>query len=203
MQVFDVRYEERRTGRLRVVAETAEAAEAQARESFGLRGRKARITGASVAGTTPGPGSGEAALNHLLGQPFMELDRSEAPDGLDKATVEAWVALAMTNLPEELDGYAHRTWHTVTATLSPAGLRVYGTRSAPRLFIANSPAIGFLRDSFAETPWAGGQWGPALRDLVGAQLANLTYSGIRARSVGLPVHLAEHGVALGGIPCVQ
>lgn len=184
MQIYDVRYEERRQGRLSVVADTREAAEQQAKETLRLRGRKARITGAAVSGTQPETGSGMEALELLLDQPFLE----------PPATVKDWIVRAIDHLPDgnRTTARASAEHERANRALAPAGLRVYGTQAEPVLYVARSPAIGFLRETFEGSAWAGGQWAPALRELPGSFATNLTLAGFRTRCIGLPMRM-ENG----------
>lgn len=172
MQLFDVTIEETRTRRVRVVARNLDAAAEQVRADLRHRNRSARVLHAVEAGASPLEKDDRRAFGHLLACPFLDLGR-------DTSSLAEWIAVK---------GPAGNT------ELAHAGLRL--DQDGARLFVANSPAFGYLRAVFENTPWAGGGWATALRRLPGATVSNFSFRGMRSRCAGLPINIGSATVEL-------
>jgi hypothetical protein len=171
MQVFQVDIEQRRVSRRRVVA--ADAATAQSAAQMLLRpgDRVVDISTQALVTAT----EAQDALDHLLQAPFL-------PRAGEPMALRDWLIMVPYTAVEDLNSH-----------LALAGLRVAPDRRV--ISIGSPSSIPVLHEWFRKTPWAGTRLMHVLGVLPDAQRVNLTYAGIRSRSIALPFETVLQGEA--------
>lgn len=164
MRVYSVQIAQKRLKTLRLPATSAHAARVSA--EFLLRpGDRieaiAEHCDASIA-------SGQAALSHLLGREYLDLDGAPM-------LIEDWLLSArMASATQALN-----------TKLALAGLRL--DLAEQRLAIGSASRVPVLHHWFIGTPWEGSGLIRALAAMPDAGRVNLTYAGTRSRAVTLPL----------------
>jgi hypothetical protein len=162
MRVFAVQIAQQRLKTLRVPAISIDAARSAAEFILQPGDRIRAIT--EQCDVTPA--SGRAALDHLLAREYLELDGAPM-------LVEDWLLSARKATAQHLN-----------AKLALAGIRVDEQKG--RVSIASAACVPVLHHWFMGTPWEGTSLIHALATMPGANRVNLTYAGVRSRSISLP-----------------
>jgi hypothetical protein len=173
MQAFVVTVERRRVRHQLVVAASARAAHAA---MLPLLGPRDRITGVRNR-AEPMVDSAEPALAlaHLASCPFLA---HHGPQ-----TVGDWLRRG---------GDASQR-DAVNAGLALAGLRILGPGAGfegAMLAVGAATSIPFLNEAFRTTPWAGPLLAGVLASLPGTRRSVMSFAGIKARAVSLPLTVA-------------
>jgi hypothetical protein len=170
MRLYTLQTVETRRRSWRIPAPDAASAERALRASLppGVR----IIDHATPCDHSANAASAEGALARLLGTDYLHYDGAAQK-------IEDWILRAREHLAA--GGFA---LDQTNALLAPAGLRVY---PGDMIWIASAASCPAMAMIFAGTQWAGQGLTNALRQMKGADLANLTFAGKRARAVGLPL----------------